>query len=130
MILGTGSYVPEKILTNFDLEKMVDTTDEWIRERSGIERRHILEDGKNNSDIATEEEVTEGAIINNIILAPETKENASMSTGDAGSFNGVHNTRYEREEEGNKIGVTKSYDSWGMQYGKTKLDKQHNIEDN
>ncbi len=53
MILGTGSEVPEKVLTNFDLEKMVDTSDEWIRERSGIERRHILEDGKTNSDLAT-----------------------------------------------------------------------------
>jgi 3-oxoacyl-[acyl-carrier-protein] synthase-3 len=40
-ILGTGSFLPEKILTNFDLEKMVDTTNEWIVERSGIKLRHI-----------------------------------------------------------------------------------------
>ncbi|TDJ10155.1 MAG: 3-oxoacyl-ACP synthase, partial [Gammaproteobacteria bacterium] len=40
-ITGTGRYLPERILTNFDLEKMVDTTDEWIRTRSGIERRHL-----------------------------------------------------------------------------------------
>jgi 3-oxoacyl-[acyl-carrier-protein] synthase-3 len=40
-IVGTGSYLPEKVLTNFDLEKMLDTTDEWIRSRSGIEERHI-----------------------------------------------------------------------------------------
>jgi len=40
-ILGTGSYAPEKILTNADLEKMVDTTDQWIMERSGISHRHI-----------------------------------------------------------------------------------------
>ena len=53
MILGTGSAVPDKVLTNFDLEKIVDTNDEWIRERSGIEKRHILEDGKTNSDLAT-----------------------------------------------------------------------------
>lgn len=53
MILGTGSAIPEKVLTNFDLEKIVDTTDEWIRERSGIERRHILEESKTNSDLAT-----------------------------------------------------------------------------
>ena len=52
MILGTGSAVPDKVLTNFDLEKMVDTTDQWIRERSGIEKRHILEDDKTNSDLA------------------------------------------------------------------------------
>ncbi len=53
MIAGTGLGVSGKILTNFDLEKMVDTSDQWIRERSGIERRHILEEGKANSDIAT-----------------------------------------------------------------------------
>ena len=53
MIMGTGAAVPEKVLTNFDLEKMVDTTDEWIRERSGIEKRHILEEDKTNSDLAT-----------------------------------------------------------------------------
>lgn len=41
MILGTGAYVPEKVLTNHDLEKMVDTSDEWIRSRTGIEERHI-----------------------------------------------------------------------------------------
>lgn len=40
-IIGTGSYLPEKILTNFDLEKMVDTTDAWIVERTGIHERHI-----------------------------------------------------------------------------------------
>jgi len=54
MIKGMGTAVPQKVLTNFDLEKMVETSDEWIRERSGIERRHILEDGQCNSDLATE----------------------------------------------------------------------------
>ena len=52
MILGTGAAVPEKVVTNADLVKIVDTTDEWIRERSGIERRHVLEEGKANSDLA------------------------------------------------------------------------------
>lgn len=42
-ILGTGSYLPEKILTNFDLEKIVDTTNDWIIERTGIKQRHIAE---------------------------------------------------------------------------------------
>ena len=41
-ITAVGGYVPETILTNFDLEKMIDTTDEWIRTRTGIEERHIL----------------------------------------------------------------------------------------
>ena len=44
-IAGTGSYLPEKIVTNLDLEKTVDTTDEWIRERTGIRQRHIAAAG-------------------------------------------------------------------------------------
>ena len=51
-ILGTGSYAPEKVLTNFDLEKMVDTNDEWIRTRTGIEERHIAAEGETASDMA------------------------------------------------------------------------------
>lgn len=51
-IVGTGKYLPEKILTNFDLEKMVDTTDEWIRTRTGIEERHIAADDEATSDLA------------------------------------------------------------------------------
>ncbi len=51
-ITGTGSYLPEKVLTNFDLEKIVDTTDQWIRERTGIEQRHIAIDGQNTVDLA------------------------------------------------------------------------------
>ena len=51
-IAGTGSYLPEKILTNFDLERMVNTTDEWIRDRTGIERRHIAADGETTVDLA------------------------------------------------------------------------------
>ena len=53
-IAGTGSYLPEKMLTNADLEKMVDTTDEWIRSRSGIERRHIAAEGQTTSNLAAE----------------------------------------------------------------------------
>ena len=44
-IVGTGSYLPEKIVTNFDLEQRMDTSDAWIRERTGIERRHIAPEG-------------------------------------------------------------------------------------
>jgi len=51
-ITGTGSYLPERIITNHDLEKMVDTTDEWIRSRTGIERRHIAADGETTVDLA------------------------------------------------------------------------------
>ena len=48
---GTGSYLPEKVLTNKDLEAFLDTSDEWIRERSGIERRHIAADDEASSDM-------------------------------------------------------------------------------
>jgi 3-oxoacyl-[acyl-carrier-protein] synthase III len=51
-IAGTGSYLPKKIVTNEDLEKMVDTTDEWIRTRTGIERRHVAADGETTVDLA------------------------------------------------------------------------------
>ena len=53
-IAGTGSYAPEKILTNFDLEKMVDTSDEWIRTRTGIRERHIAKPEQACSDLAFE----------------------------------------------------------------------------
>jgi 3-oxoacyl-[acyl-carrier-protein] synthase-3 len=51
-IVGTGRYLPERVVTNFDLEKMVDTTDEWIRRRTGIKRRHIAAEGEFTSDLA------------------------------------------------------------------------------
>lgn len=51
-IIGTGKYLPERVLTNFDLEKMVETSDEWIRTRTGIERRHIAGDDEATSDLA------------------------------------------------------------------------------
>lgn len=52
-IIGVGSAVPDKILTNADIEKIVDTTDEWIKSRSGISERRIAEDGAAASDFAT-----------------------------------------------------------------------------
>ena len=53
-ITGTGSYLPTRIMTNEDLSKMVDTSDEWIVERTGIKERHIVEDGELTSDMALE----------------------------------------------------------------------------
>ena len=52
-IRGTGGYLPEKVLTNEDLSTMLDTSDEWIRERTGIQKRHVAADGELTSDIAT-----------------------------------------------------------------------------
>lgn len=51
-IAGTGSYLPEKVLTNHDLEKMVDTTDQWITDRTGIKKRHIIADDETTTDLA------------------------------------------------------------------------------
>jgi len=51
-ILGTGSYLPEKVVTNKDLEKQVDTSDQWIQERTGIKKRHIAEDNQTTCDLA------------------------------------------------------------------------------
>jgi 3-oxoacyl-[acyl-carrier-protein] synthase III len=51
-IIGTGSHLPEKVLTNADLEKIVDTSDEWIRSRTGIRSRHIAAEGELTSDLA------------------------------------------------------------------------------
>ena len=51
-IIGTGSYLPAKVLTNFDLEKVVDTSHDWIVSRSGIVERHIAADGEMCSDLA------------------------------------------------------------------------------
>jgi 3-oxoacyl-[acyl-carrier-protein] synthase III len=52
VILGTGSELPSKVVTNHDLEKMVETSDEWITVRTGIKERRVLEAGKGNADMA------------------------------------------------------------------------------
>ena len=52
VVLGTGSELPSKVITNEDLEKTVDTSDEWITARTGIKERRVLEDGKGNADMA------------------------------------------------------------------------------
>lgn len=68
-ILGIGSYVPEKILTNCDLEKMVETSDEWIKSRTGIEQRRIASAEQATSDLAYE-------------AAKKALENANIKAGE------------------------------------------------
>ena len=86
-IAGTGSYLPEKVLTNKDLETMVDTTDQWIRERTGIVKRHIAVDGQTTCDLA--EQAARRAIeaagkqpedIDLIVLATTTPDKVFPST--------------------------------------------------
>jgi 3-oxoacyl-[acyl-carrier-protein] synthase-3 len=52
IIVGTGGYLPEKVLTNADMARLVDTSDEWITERTGIKQRHIAAEGELTSDLA------------------------------------------------------------------------------
>ena len=54
VVLGCGSYLPSRVLTNSDLSRMVDTTDEWITQRTGIRERHIAAEGETTSDMAIE----------------------------------------------------------------------------
>jgi 3-oxoacyl-[acyl-carrier-protein] synthase III len=82
IVAGSGSYLPEKILTNDDLAKIVDTSDEWIVQRSGIKQRHIAAEGQVTSDLATEaaKRALESAgrtpaDIDTIILATATPDN-------------------------------------------------------
>ena len=69
ILRGVGSYLPEKILTNKDLEETIDTTDEWIKERTGISQRHVAAQNEYTSDLA-------------VIAAKNALSNAEMSTKD------------------------------------------------
>lgn len=87
-IRGSGMYLPEKILTNFDLEKMVETSDEWIRTRTGIEKRHLSSDEQATSDLAYEAAVQalamagmEGKELDAIVVATITPDHVFPSTG-------------------------------------------------
>jgi 3-oxoacyl-[acyl-carrier-protein] synthase-3 len=71
-ILGTGHHVPPRVVTNFDLEKMMDTTDAWIRERTGIIERHYVDEGMTGVDLAYE------ASINALKAADLPPENLDM----------------------------------------------------
>lgn len=86
-ILGTGSYVPEKVLTNDDLSKIVDTNDEWITTRTGIKERRIVAQGEATSDLAyrsAEKAIEDAKIDKNeidlIIVATMTPDHAAAST--------------------------------------------------
>ena len=86
-IAGVGSCVPEGVLTNADLEKMVDTTDEWIVQRTGIRSRHVLPDDWTTSDLAVaaaEAAIADADIpksaIDLLILATVTPDHICPST--------------------------------------------------
>jgi 3-oxoacyl-[acyl-carrier-protein] synthase III len=86
-ITGTGGYLPEKVLHNSDLERMVDTTDAWIRERTGIRQRHIAADGENTVHLAEaasrraiEAAGIDGHDIDLIVVATTTPDRVFPST--------------------------------------------------
>ena len=69
ILRGVGSYLPEKVLTNKDLEENIDTTDEWIKERTGISQRHVAAANEYTSDLA-------------VVAAKKALKNAEMSIQD------------------------------------------------
>lgn len=87
-ITGTGSFAPRKIITNHDLEKMVDTSDEWITERTGIKERRVVERGQTTSDLAFEAGVSalqaaglNAADLDLILVATTTPDTIMPSLG-------------------------------------------------
>ena len=99
LISGTGSYLPEKILTNDDLSKIMDTDDEWIKQRTGICQRHVAADDQNTSDLAVEagrQALAEAGLsaddIDGIVVATTTPDDtfpatAAMVQAKLGAFN-------------------------------------------
>ena len=86
-IMGVGRYLPAKVLTNFDLEKMVETSNEWIIERTGISTRHLAAEGEYTSDLAIQaarEALTDAGVdiaeIDLIIVATTTPDNTVPAT--------------------------------------------------
>ena len=86
-ILGTGSAVPDRVLSNDDLAKMVDTSDEWITKRTGMKERRILEDGQTTSDLcieagrkALEDAGVEGKDIDLVVLGTVTPDRQVPAT--------------------------------------------------
>jgi len=92
-VLGTGSYLPERVLTNAQLAETVDTSDEWIRERTGIGQRHIAAEGEVTSDIAAaaarralEAAGVDASEIDLIVLATTTPDRTFPATATAVQF--------------------------------------------
>ena len=81
VVIGVGHYLPERVVPNAEFEKTLDTTDEWIRSRSGIERRHFAAEGETTSDLATHaaraalaDAGLEAADVDAIVLATSTAD--------------------------------------------------------
>lgn len=77
VIVGTGSYSPAKILTNKEMESIIDTTDEWITQRTGIKQRHIVEEGETTADLG---EKAARAALQNAGLTPDDLDMIILAT--------------------------------------------------
>ena len=77
-IAGTGSYLPEKVLTNSDLAKLVETSDEWIASRTGIRERHVAAEGETTGDLAYHAAVRE--TIHSSLVSTNFARSALVST--------------------------------------------------
>ena len=67
-IIGTGRFLPERVVSNFDLEELMDTSDDWITERTGIKNRRFVEDGTGSSELGYKAAIK---AINNANLSPK-----------------------------------------------------------
>lgn len=101
VVAGVGSYLPEKVMTNDDLSKIVETTSEWIVQRTGIERRHIAAEDQNTSDLATiaanralEDAGVSAQEIDLIIVATSTPDHTFPATAVAVQHNLGNKTGY------------------------------------
>jgi len=86
VVIGVGHYLPERVVPNSEFEASLDTSDEWIKARSGIERRHFAADGQTTSDLAAKaakaalaQAGIEGSDIDAIVLATSTADNTFPS---------------------------------------------------
>lgn len=80
VVTGVGHYLPERIVPNSEFESLIDTSDEWIRSRSGIERRHFAAEGQNTSDLAAE---AARAALANAGLVPDDIDAIVLATSTA-----------------------------------------------
>ena len=114
-IIGTGYYAPEKVLTNFDLEKIVDTNNEWIVERTGIKERRVAEDDVPMSELAFKaaqmalaDAKVEAEDIDLIIMATLTSDRVIPST----SCILQHRLGAKKAAEGAAYGTPKVCKAW------------------
>ena len=112
VVLGCGGYLPERVLTNAELSRMVDTSDEWIAQRTGIRERHIAADGEFTSDLAIAAARAalaaagiDAQSIDLIVLATSTPDNTFPATAVAVQAGARHHPRRRLRPAGGLLGL-------------------------